>query len=129
MTPDQVIVARELATLRRTVRAAERFCRQKVWRRATRLRAARLALVLAAVERAMGHRYTRRERAEGRSWTIFGRDDGDVEVLVAVVGGGNTRRLEEVRAPIPIEIIVPTLIDLDKLRRAARAIQTNEETR
>lgn len=118
MTPDEVVVAQELAMLRRVVRVAERFCRRKVWRRAVLLRSTRMAVVLRSVERAIGSGYVRREKGSDRRWSVFARGDGDTEVLVALVGGGDTRRLEEVRAPVKVEIVAPSLIDVEGLRRA-----------
>lgn len=129
MTPEQIVVAKELALLRRTIRVAERLCRRRVWRRAVQHRATKIAVVLAYVERALGDRYSRRQKTDDRRWAIFGRDTHDSEVLVAMVGGGSTRRLEEVRMPIPVEILQPRLIDLAELRRATRAPETKMESK
>lgn len=82
------------------------------------LRSARVSLVLRSVERAIGSRYLRREKGADRRWSVYARGDGGAEVLVALVGGGATRRLEDVQAPVQVEIIEASLVDLDGLRRA-----------
>ncbi|MBX3203598.1 MAG: hypothetical protein KF764_00955 [Labilithrix sp.] len=77
--------------------------------------------MLRAIERTLGDNFVRREKREDRRWAVFGRSGKGDDVLVALVGGGSTRRLEDVRAPVPVEILEPSFINLDAFRRAVGA--------
>lgn len=121
MPPEQVAAAEELATACRVTRAADRFCHKKAWRQAVLLRTTRTALTLRAIERVLDDKYLLRVKNDDRRWAVFARDGDGNEVLFALVGGGSTRRLEGVRAPIPVELVTPSLVDLDAFRCAVGA--------
>lgn len=120
LPPEQVHIP-TLSDMRRLIRAAEKYRRKKEWRRATVLRQTRVSLCLRAFERVLGAKYAGRKKGADRRWGIFARSESGEVVVVAYVGGGPTKRLEEVRAPIPIEVLDPFLVDVDALRAATRA--------
>lgn len=117
---DQLLRA-ELDDAKRVIRAGGRFCKRRAWRRSVLLRSTRIALTLKAIERVLGERFAHRLKNDRRQWEVFAHDTEGGVSLVAVVGGGTTRTLEELRAPVHIEVVEPTLIDVDALRSATRA--------
>lgn len=123
---DQLLRA-ELDDAKRIIREGGRSCRRRKWRRNVLLRSTRIALTLKAIERVLGERFAHRLKNERRQWEVFARDTEGGVSLVAVVGGGTTRTLEDLRSPIRIEIVAPALIDLEALRTATRADTTSTE--
>lgn len=108
---------RDLHVLAREIRRADN---QRRWRRGTQQRATRLGAVLRAVERVLGDRYVWRLREAG-SWKVFGRNGDGGVVLVAIIGGGPRRTLDDLRAPVAVTVVEPSLIDVDRLRQEARS--------
>lgn len=118
----QEVLAAQLADLRRCIRLARKYNNKRRWRRAIMLRTTSISLCLRAFERVLAGEYTGRLKQEDGRWAILAHDGRGAAVIVAYVGGGGTKLLEEVRAPISIEITRPELVDIDALRTATGAL-------
>jgi hypothetical protein len=123
-TPDDVQAA-QLADLRRCIRLARKYNNKRRWRRAIMLRTTSISLCLRAFKRVLAGEYTGRIKHEDGRWAILAHDGRGAAVIVAYVGGGSTRGLDDVRAPISIAITRPELVDIEALR-AATGSQTIE---
>lgn len=103
------------------LREAQRYCRRRTWRRNVLLRSTRVALTLHAIEKSLDGSFARRIKDPStRTWSVYARTT-DGEQLVAVVGGGPTKTLEDLRAPVRIEIIAADFFDLELLARLTGA--------
>jgi len=117
--PDLLAAALDLENGWKVLRVARKYVNTRDWRRAVQLRTTRIAVVLRAVERVLGDRYIWRVREAG-AWRIFARNNSGEVVHVATVGGGPRRTLEDIRAPVPVEVIEPTVLDVERLKREVR---------
>jgi len=104
---DAHVLARELL----------RFHNRSTWRRAAQLRASRIATVVRQVERAVGDSYVARLKQRDGSWHVHATSHTGELVLVAIVGGGPRHTLDDLRAPVRIEVVEPSLIDVAQLQQ------------
>lgn len=111
---DELVLA-EVGEIKRLIRASRRLKNKQQWRRAISLRSTRYAICLRAIEEVLGDRYAGRTKEEDGRWAIRAKDANGADVVVAYVGGGPTRRLEEVRAPLLVDIVHAELIDVTRL--------------
>lgn len=115
------VLAEQLADIRGFIRLARKYNNKRRWRRAVMLRTTSISLCLRAFERVLAGNYTGRMKQEDGRWAILAHDGRGAAVIVAYVGGGATRRLEDFRAPISIEVTRPELVDIAALRHATGA--------
>lgn len=109
-------IAQDLKAIKRLIREARKYNNKRRWARAVMLRSTRIGLVLHAFQRVLGDNYKGREKMPDGRWAIFVYAVGYPALCVALVGGGSTKTLEEVQAPVPVEVLRPDLIDMDRLR-------------
>lgn len=103
------------------LREARRWCRRRAWRRNVVLRSTRLSVTLRAVEKALAPAFSRRMKDPAtRTWSFFAKTPTG-ERLVAVVGGGPTKTLDDLRSPIRVDIVAADFFDLDLLCRLTHA--------
>lgn len=104
-----------LVEVNRLFREARRWVKRRDWRRASTLRGVRTALTLRALERSVIPNFSHRTREATGSWLVYGRDETGEIVLVAKVGATPKRTLEDLRAPVPVDVLVPSLVDVERL--------------
>lgn len=68
----------------------------------------------------MGDHYISRLKRGDGSWHVFAQNPAGALVLVAIVGGGPRRTVEDLCAPVMIEVIEPSLINVVELQREGK---------
>ena len=118
------------AELRDVVKLGKKYCNRRNWRRAVLLRQTRIALTLRAIEHLLGSRLAGRKKTADRKWAVSAFDGDGILVLAVLVGGGETRTVEQLRAPIRVEVIAPHVLDAavlgERVRRSGDAKETSK---
>lgn len=102
---------------RQVRRLLERIQSKEFWHRAIATRTSAVARGIFVIERAVGDRYTRRER-RGAQWIFYAKDESGNEVKVASLDVGHARTLEDLSKPTTIWVDREDLIDSQLLREA-----------
>jgi hypothetical protein len=109
------LMAMDDETLLRTVGEFVQQTRRMVWRRDMQIRTSAFSATIRTIEKAMGHRFVRRERQPERCWLFYGKNDEGQPGPVLRLHGGSPRTLKDLGRPFEIELFNAALIDLDYL--------------
>ena len=101
--------------VRRVARAIEREQRRVRWRKARSRRSLSIARAIAHIKRALGSTFVRRER-RASAWVFFADSANPIEAALLHVPPCHT--LEELQAPLRIEVLRPDLVDEQALAQA-----------
>jgi len=98
-------------------RLLARAVRKERWARVVAKQNAQLKSVMCAVKRALGDGYRRRENGPNRTRLFYVEGETGAELLAAVFHCTTPKRMGDFDAPIRVEVLAPSAMDLSELSR------------